>query len=66
MDETNCSLRATRTQLFQVGVAEKVVQERIGHCWVKALRLYECTTTAQHVEVSSILSGCQGAIYTCN
>ena len=62
--KTNHSLRATgASQLFQAGVAEKIVQERTGHRSVKALRLYERTTTAQHVEVSSILSGCQGAMY---
>ena len=61
--KTNHSLRATGASLlFQAGVAEKIVQERTGHRSVKALRLYKRTTTAKHVEVSSILSDCQRAI----
>ena len=55
--KTNHSLRATgASELFQAGVPEKIVQERTGHRSVKALRLYERTTTNQHMVVSNILA----------
>lgn len=60
--KTNPRLRATgASDLFQAGVAEKIVQERTGHRSIKALRMYERTTTAQRMEVSSILAGCEAA-----
>ena len=55
--KTNHSLRATgASELFQAGVPEKIVQERTGHHSVKALRLYEHTTTNQHMVVSNIFA----------
>ena len=54
--KTNHSLRATGAlELFQAGVPEKMVQEHTGHRSVKALRMYECTTTSQHMAVSNVL-----------
>ena len=53
----NHSLRATgASELFQAGVPEKMVQERTGHRSMKALRMYEHTTTTQHMAVSNILA----------
>ena len=55
--KTNHSLQATgASELFQAGVPEKIVQERSGHRSVKALHLYERTTTSQHMAVSNILA----------
>ena len=55
--KTNHSLRATgASSLFQAGIPEKIIQERTGHRSIKALRMYERTTTSQHVAVSNILS----------
>ena len=44
------------SSLFQAGIPEKIIQERTGHRSIKALRMYERTTTSQHVAVSNILS----------
>ena len=55
--KTNHSLRATgASMMFQAGVPEKIVQERTGHRSLEALRMYECTTITQHMEVSRVLS----------
>ena len=55
--KTNHSLRATgASELLQAGVPEKIVQERTGHRSVEALRMYERTTTTQHMAVTRILS----------
>ena len=54
--KTNHSLRATgASELFQAGVPENMVQECTGYRSVKALRMYERTTTSQHMAVSNIL-----------
>ena len=53
--KTNHSLRATgASNLFQAGIP---VQERTSHHSLKALCMYECTTTSQHIAVLSVLSG---------
>ena len=55
--KTNHSLRASgASALFQAGIPEKIVQERTGHRSIKALRMYERTTTEQHMAVSHVLS----------
>ena len=66
--KTNHSLRATGTSMMlQAGVPEKIVQERTGHRSLEALRMYECTTTTQHMEVSRVLSAQKDQKYaTCN
>ena len=43
------------SEMFQAGVPEKIVQERTGHRSIKALRMYERTTTSQHMAVSNVL-----------
>ena len=54
--KTNHSLRATdASATFQAAVPEKIVQERTGHCSVQVLRMYERTTTTQHMAVLRIL-----------
>ena len=52
--KTNHSLRAS--EMFKAGVPEKIIQECTGHRSVKALRMYERTTSSQHIAVSRILS----------
>ena len=55
--KSNHSLRVTgASNLFQAGVPEKIIQERTGHRSLKALRMYERTTTSQHIAVSNVLS----------
>ena len=55
--KTNHSLRATgASDMFQAGVPEKIIQERTGHWSMDALRMYERTTTTQHMAVSKVLS----------
>ena len=55
--KTNHSLRATAaTELYQADVPENLMQERTGHRSLKALRVYEHTTTHQQQAVSSLLS----------
>ena len=54
--KTNHSLRAaSASALFEATVPEKVIQERTGHRSVKAVRLYEHTTSKQHEDVCKIL-----------
>ena len=55
---TNHSLRATAaTQMYEMGVPEKVIQERTGHRSLDSLRVYERTSTQQQQAASNILSG---------
>ena len=55
---TNHSLRATAaTQMYEMGVPEKVIQERTGHRSLDSLRVYERTSTQQQQGASNILSG---------
>ena len=55
---TNHSLRATAApQLYEMGVPEKVIQERTGHRSLDSLRVYERTSTHQQQAASNILSG---------
>lgn len=54
---TNHSLRAYgSTSMFQVGVPEKLIQQRTGHRSIEALRQYEQTSESQLVDVSNVLS----------
>lgn len=54
--KTNHSPPATGAlEHFQAG-ASKNVQKRTGHHSVKALHLYKCTTTSQHMAVLNILA----------
>lgn len=47
---TNHSLRATSaTQMYEMGVPEKIIQERTGHRSLDALLVYERTNTHQCV-----------------
>ena len=53
----NHSLRATgATEMFAANVPEKLIQSRIGHHSLEALRLYERPSHAQHQAVSNILT----------
>ena len=62
--KTNHSLRATgATQLYESGVPKKLIQERTGHCFLKALRVYEHTNKAQHKAVLSIPSSKKQVAY---
>ena len=55
---TNHSLQATSaTQMYEMGVPEKVIQERTGHRSIEALRVYERTNTHQQEAASNILPG---------
>ena len=55
---TNHSLRAyAATTLFQAQVLEKLIQQRTGNRSLDALRQYECTSAAQLLDVSNIISG---------
>ena len=38
--------------MFRAGEPEKLVMEHTGHRMVKALRMYERTSTSQHAAVS--------------
>ena len=50
---SNHSLRATSaTQMFDMGVPEKIIQERTGHKSLEALRTYERMNDRQHKTVS--------------
>ena len=54
---SNHSLRATSaTQMFEMGVPEKIIMERTGHKTLDALRTYERKNDKQHKTVSHILS----------
>ena len=45
---TNHSLRATSiTRMFKTDVPEKIIAEKSGHKSLKALRMYECTSSLQ-------------------
>lgn len=56
--KTNHSLRvAGASSLFVAGVPERIIQERIGHVSVEALRKYERVTNSQELAVSKILAG---------
>ena len=66
-DFTNHSLRAMpATQMFDMGVPEKVNQERTGHKSLEALRTYERMNSKQHETVSHILSNPIGRETTIN
>jgi integrase len=55
--KTNHSLRATgATTLFQKNVPERVIQKVTGHRSLDALRSYEKISTAQHEDVSKIMT----------
>ena len=42
---TNHSLRATAiTNMFNIGVEQKIVAKILGHKSIKALRMYECAS----------------------
>ena len=63
--KTNHSLRATgATELFQAEVPGRLIQQRTGHCSVKALRVYERTTAEQHENISAILSSSSSIQYS--
>ena len=56
-EKTNHSLRVFGvTSLFAKQVPKKTVKERTGHRSLTVLTMYECTSSAQHKAVSSILS----------
>ena len=51
--KTNHSLRVSgATRLFEVGVPEKVTQQRTSHRSLEALRMYERVTEQQELAVS--------------
>ena len=53
----NHSLQATGiSQLYNSGVAEKLIMERSGHLSIEGIRLYERTSDEQHQQVSNVLS----------
>ena len=55
--KTNHSLHATScSKLFQAGVPEKVIQQRIGHLSLQGMCHYERTTSQQQQAVSRILN----------
>lgn len=61
---SNHSLRATSvTQMYESGVPEKVIQERTGHRWLEALRMYKRTNTQQHETVSKVLTAPHSLTY---
>ena len=63
-NKTNHSLKATRaTHMYESGVPEKLIQERIGHNSLEALRLYERSSAGQHQTVSKILLAAQQQMY---
>ena len=54
---TNHSLRATSaTQMYEMGVPEKIIQDHTGHRSIEALRMYERSSAQQQEAASSILS----------
>ena len=54
---TNHSLQAFgATKLFQAAVSVKMIQQRTGHQSLEALCQYECTSSAQLLDVSNVLS----------
>ena len=65
--KTNHSLRATgATELYQGNVPEKLIQEGTGHQSLKALRVYERSTTEQHKAVSTLLSSAKKSTFQQN
>ena len=50
--------------MFEAGVPEKLVQERMGHRSVESLRLYQRTTRTQHKAVSTVLTSDKPAKFT--
>ena len=55
-NKTNQSLRAAgATQMYDCGIPEKIIQERTGHRWLDALRMYERTNVEQQQAVSAVL-----------
>ena len=61
---SNHSLRATSvTQMYESGVPEKVIQERTGHRWLEALRMYKRTNAQQHETVSKVLTAPHSLTY---
>ena len=66
-DFMNHSLRATSaTQMFDMGVPEKVIQEQMGHKSLEALRTYERMNSRQLETVSHLLSNPIGRETTMN
>ena len=63
--KTNHRLRATAaTQMYEAGVPEKMIQERIGHRSVTALREYERTSMSQTMAVAKVLSASEKRSYS--
>jgi len=57
-------MRATSvTEMYETGVPEKVIQERMGHRSLEALCVYERTNSQQHQMVSSVLSAPRAHTY---
>ena len=62
---TNHSVTAIAfTQMYEMGVPEKLIQERNGHRSLDSLWMYERTSTHQQQAASNILSGSNLKIYT--
>ncbi len=62
---TNHSLRATSaTEMYEMGVPEKVIQERNGHHSLEALRVYGSSNAHQQEAVSNALSDLQVRTYS--
>ncbi len=62
---TNHSLGATSaTQMHEMGVPEKVIQERTGHRSLEALCVYERSNAHQQEAASSVLSNLQVRTYS--
>ena len=58
--QTNHSLRATTaTRLYQAGVNEQLVMERMGHQSLDGVRSYKRTSTVQQESISNILNGAE-------
>ena len=63
-NKTNHSLRATgATQMYHIGVPEKIIQERTGHRSLEGLRSYERSNEQQHQAASAILSAPKQQMY---
>ena len=53
---TNHSLRATSiTRMFKADVPEKIIAEKSGHKSLKALRMYECTSSLQEQATAVVI-----------
>ena len=56
--KTNHSLRVTAaTRLFQKGIDEQLIMERMGHRSVDGVRAYKRTCSEQHEQLSNVLQG---------